>query len=38
MEVTFIPEPGRGVLLWLGLGALAWQRARRRANAATPGA
>jgi subtilisin-like proprotein convertase family protein len=37
MEVTFIPEPGRGVLLWLGLGALAWQRARRRASAAAPG-
>ena len=37
LEVTFIPEPGRGLLLWLGLGGLAWQRARRRANAAARG-
>lgn len=37
MEVTFIPEPDRGLLLWLGLGGLAWQQARRRANAAARG-
>lgn len=34
LEVTYIPEPGSGRLLELGLGAFAWHILRRRANAA----
>lgn len=37
LEVTFIPEPASGLLLWLGLGGLAWQGVRRRTNPAASG-
>jgi subtilisin-like proprotein convertase family protein len=37
IEVTIIPEPGSRLLLLSGLGGLAWQWARRKAKATTPG-